>query len=153
FPKLSEGFAIAEYALRRDPENSDAHAVVGFYAFVREWDWGKADKNLIAAICADPLNSQPHEWRGLFLRSIGRTNEAIGELTIAARLNGSEDTVNDFFGQVLLSARRYPEAIQKFRKVLEMPESEKPFESRELAWALFWQEHSNDALEKWLDAF
>jgi Tfp pilus assembly protein PilF len=153
FPHLSEAAAIAKHALRADPENSDALIVVALFAFVREWDWGKAEKHFQEAIRLDRLNFQSHEWRGLFLRSIGRTNEAIHELEVATSLNGSDETVNDLFGQVLHSARRYPEAIQKFRKALEMPEAEKPFMSREWAWSLFWEERSNEAIEKWLDAY
>ena len=152
FPTLSNALVIAKRALDRDDKLGAAHLVLAWHAHVREWDWKKATEHFEKAIRYAPANSQPHEWYGVFLSGIGRTNEAIRQLEMAERLNGQDVAVNSFFGGVLLAARRYPEAVRKFRKAAKMPDALGQLD-RHLAWARLWNDGTDEAIEQWVDAF
>jgi serine/threonine protein kinase len=154
FPHLSEALGIARRALAQDDNLSDAHMAVAWHAFIREKDWPAATRHFEKAIRCDPNNWEAHEWYGLFLTSIGRTSEAIGQIEMASRLGGSWPDVSSFSGQVLLAARRYAEAVEKFQKEEDMhPRSEKGGNNWQLARAAFWRDGTDEAIEKWLDAF
>src|SRR5205807_1814025 len=151
YPHLSQALPIAKGALRLDPNLSEAHLVVAWHAYFREWDWDKASEEFKKAIRCDPANSQPYLHYGLFLKGIGRTNQAIHQLQEAERRGGSDTPINDFFGEVLLAARRYPEAVDKYRKARSMPDGKG--EDTALAWALLWRDGTKEAIEKWVDAY
>ena len=150
FPTLSKALTIAKAALKKDDKLSDAHLVVAWHAHVREWNWKKATEHFEKAIRYAPADSQPHVWYGVFLAGIGRTNQAIRQLEIAERINGQDAA--EFFGWVLFSGRRYPEAIRKFRKANEMPDAQ-GHADRSLAWARLWNDGTDEAIAQWVDAF
>jgi tetratricopeptide (TPR) repeat protein len=152
FPTLSKALLIAKNALEKDDKLSNAHLVLAWHAYVREWDWKKASEHFKKAIRYDSDNSQAYWWYGLFLSGIGRINEAVRQLEMAERRNGQDLSVNLFFGKVLVAARQYPEAIRKLRKAAEMPDAQGQAD-RELAWARVWNDGTNDAIEQWVDAF
>jgi tetratricopeptide (TPR) repeat protein len=111
---------IAERALANDDTLSEAHLAVAWHAFIKEWDWPKAEKHFRQAVKHDRQNPQPHEWYGLFLRSMGRTNDAIRELETAVNVNPRSQTGIQFLGRALLSARRYSEAVERLEMLVEM---------------------------------
>jgi serine/threonine protein kinase len=153
FPTLSNALVIAKRALEKDAKLSDAHLVVAWHAHVREWDWKKATEHFEKAIRYAPADSQPHEWYGVFLSGIGRTNEAIHQLEMAERLNGHNYM---FFGGVLLAARRYPEAVRQLQKAAQMPDALGQPDihvDKHLAWARLWNDGTDEAIEQWVDAF
>ena len=151
FPTLSQGVAIAQSALKRDANLSGAHLALAWNAYVHEWNWKKAKEHFEKAIRCAPLNPEPHEWYGLFLSGIGKTNEAIRHLQVADDIAGSDAAVNGWYGQVLFSSRRYAEAIHKLQKAAAMPD--KQDESRHLTWMLLWIDRTDEAIEKWVDSF
>jgi tetratricopeptide (TPR) repeat protein len=109
---------LAERALAKDDALSEAHLAVALHAWIKEWDWRKAEKHYQAAVECDPKNSQPHEWYGMFLRTMGRTNDAIREEETAVNLNPQSQTGARFLGFALFSARRYSEAVGRFEKAV-----------------------------------
>jgi len=151
FPRLSEACAIAERALAHDENLSDAHLAVAWHAFIREMDWPKASRHFERALSSDPNNFQAHEWYGLFLSAIGRTNQAIDHLEMASHLGGSWPDVSDFYGQVLLAARDYPKAVEQFQKASDLERNKEA--SWQLARAVFWKDRSNESIKNWLEAF
>jgi tetratricopeptide (TPR) repeat protein len=152
FTELSHAVAMAQALLARDPTLSDAHLVVAWHAFIRERDWRKASYHFRRAIATDRANTDPRAWYGLFLFSTGRTNEALATLREASRLKGSDFEVTDFLGQALVAARKYPQAVLAFQAAYDMPADSKEWQSRQLARALWWKDHTDAALARWLDA-
>ena len=59
-PKAREA---AEAALRRHPESSRAHMVLGVVSSQFEWDWKMADEHFQKAIELDPNNATAYQWR------------------------------------------------------------------------------------------
>jgi len=117
---LPQAKEIAERALAKDDTLSEAHLALALHAWIKEWNWPKAQRHYQKAIKYDPQNPQPHEWYGMFLRSMGRTNDAIRELETALELNPRSQTGVRFLGVVMFSARRYAEAIGRSEMAVEI---------------------------------
>ena len=89
-------------------------------------------------------------WYGWFLCGIGKTNEALIHFQAAEEIDGSDVTVNQFYGEVLFYSRRWTEAIQRLMKADSMPDKQE--NPKHLTWFLLWQDRTNEAIEKWVDA-
>lgn len=118
-PRVRE---VAEQALTRDDTLGEAHLALGWYAALWEWDWpkAKATQHFEKAIRLDPNNPQAHEWYGLVLCLMGKTNEAIAHLEKAVALDPSTPAYLRHYGAALLAARRYSDAVGTFEKCVQM---------------------------------
>jgi len=134
---LPEAKEIAERALAKDDTLSEAHLAVALHAWIKEWDWPKAEKHYLKAVNCDPQNPQPHEWYGMFLQTMGRTNDAIQEEETAVSLNPQSQTGIQFLGDALFCARRYSEAAGRFDKAALIDPS-KEMHPYLLSQALLW---------------
>ena len=112
----------------------EAHLALALHAYIREWDWYKADTEYQKAIRCDPSNPQSHEWYGLFLRSVGRTQHALREFEAAVNLNPHSITANRFLVIGLISARRYREALSKARKTADLGDGYSGVPSDTILW-------------------
>jgi tetratricopeptide (TPR) repeat protein len=61
-----------------------------------------------------------HHWRGLFLGEMGRFDEAEAEMQKALELDPVSAPIYSDYGRVLYWARRYDEALEKYRRASEM---------------------------------
>jgi serine/threonine protein kinase len=120
FRLLPRAKDIAESALAKDESLSEAHLAVGCYAFVKDWNFPKAEHHFQVAIRNDPQNPQPYEWYGQFLSSVGRTNEGVKQLRKAVELNPRSVTGNRFLGRGLLASRQYTAAIATSKKAWDL---------------------------------
>jgi len=117
FPKAR---AAALKALALDDTLGEAHAALGLYKAVYEWDPRGADREFRRAIELNPGYPWAHVWRGELLSSMERHTEALAELDRARELDPTSLNVSDQRGYVLYKARRYDEAIEQIRKTLEL---------------------------------
>ncbi len=154
YPHLDEAAEVATEALKLDNDLGLAHLTLAWYAFIREHEFAKANTGFLKAIRCNRANSEPWAWYGLFLCSVGRTNEAIKVLhqAQAARINSPDEGINDFLGQALVAARKYNDAVATFRKGLAMSGVDGEYGNRELARALWWRDRSDEAAAGWMDA-
>lgn len=144
FPNLSRAKECAERALQMDAALSEAHLTLALHAYIREWDWPKAEANYQKAIRCDPSNPQSHEWYALFLRSVGRTHDALREIELAVNQNPHSTTANRFLVGCLISARRLQDAVGRARKSAELSVDY----TGVLPEALLW----NGEIEEWITA-
>lgn len=109
--------SFAQKALAIDETISGAHSVIA-YARMHEFDWPAADREFRRAIELDPAH--PSGYYVEFLMSQGRFDET---LAIAERM-AREDPVAILavhgLGMIYFYARRYDDALQAFRKALEL---------------------------------
>jgi tetratricopeptide (TPR) repeat protein len=113
--------AAALKALALDDTLAEAHAALGFYKAVYEWDQLGADREFRRAIELNPGYAFAHVWRAdEVLSDMHRHTEALAELDRAAELDPTSPMVSDQRGWVLYMARRYDEAIAQVRKTLEL---------------------------------
>jgi len=107
-------------ALELDDMLTEAHAALGFYKSVYEWDQPDADRELLRAIELNPGYAFAHMWRGEVLSDMQRHSEALGELDRARELDPTSLMVSDQRGWVLYMARRYDEAIAQIGRTIEL---------------------------------
>ena len=83
----------AEQALRLDPHQAEAHAILGFVDFFWGWNAAEAEHEFRVAIETDEHSILAHHWFGSMLMHQGRYTEALAELGIAQRLNPTSTAI------------------------------------------------------------
>jgi tetratricopeptide (TPR) repeat protein len=117
---LAEARSAAERAIEIDPQSADAHLAMHRVVLFQDWNFKAAESQLQLALTLEPKN----QW------AMGAaTDLAIfqGRLDMAlefARRGVEYDPVNPSrygdLGAALYVSRRYPEALQAYRKALDL---------------------------------
>jgi eukaryotic-like serine/threonine-protein kinase len=129
--------AVAIKAVELDPNLAEAHATLANNAFFFDWDWNTAQTEFQQAIKLNPNYSSAHQWYSLFLISQGRFEESISEMTAAQQLDPLSPIINTEYGDPFLFARRYEEAISKYKSAADIwPDLSLPYASLENAYEL-----------------
>ncbi len=114
--------AVAK-ALELDPNLAEAYAVRGDLKHKYDWDWAGAERDFLRAIELEPNNDMAHEIYATLLVESGRFDEGFKELEIALAINpGSLSSQRDV-GRFLYFSRRYDEAIDQLKRVIELNEN------------------------------
>jgi len=124
-PKVlrANGKAMAKKALELDPNLGEAHATLGLFAQNLDRNWDQAETEYKRAIELNPNYPTAHHWYGEFLTLPGRFDESLAEMKIARELDPVSLIILKDSGEVYYAARKYDQAIEYFRKVLEMDPS------------------------------
>jgi eukaryotic-like serine/threonine-protein kinase len=112
--------AMALKALELDSALPDAHLALASVAFLYEWQWHEAEKELKTAIDLDPNSSFIRIQHSYFLIAMGRVEDAVNEAQTAVRLDPLSLVNNVNLGRAFYFARRYDEAVAQYRKALEL---------------------------------
>jgi len=112
--------AAALKALALDDTLAEAHAALGFYKNVYEWDLVGSDRELRRAIELNPGYAFAHIWRGELLSDMQQHTEAVAELDRARELDPTSLMVSDQRGWVLYMAKRYDDAIEQILRTIEL---------------------------------
>jgi tetratricopeptide (TPR) repeat protein len=107
-------------ALELDETLAEAHTALARILVVQEWDWQRAGREYQRAIQLNPGYATAHQWYGMYLISLGRLDEALMELNTAQQLDPLSMAVNNDLGRALYYARRYDEAIEQYRKIIQL---------------------------------
>lgn len=110
----------AQRALELDPDLVEARIVLGTIAFWYNWRWADAEKELRAAIAADPNNSDAHRFYAVMLTAMGRAEESLREIERARELDPLSLILNALKAQAYFFAGRDAEAIEQANKTLEI---------------------------------
>ncbi|MGH9901689.1 MAG: BTAD domain-containing putative transcriptional regulator, partial [Pyrinomonadaceae bacterium] len=111
--------AAAAMALRIDETLAEARASLG-HAMLHNWEWDDAERELKIAIGMNPGYPSAHHWYSEHLTAMGRCEESIAELKLAARLDPLSLVINADLGRAFYYARRYDEVVGQEAKTLEM---------------------------------
>jgi DNA-binding winged helix-turn-helix (wHTH) protein/TolB-like protein/Flp pilus assembly protein TadD len=117
FPKAKEA---ASKALEMDPELADAHATLGFVNFYYDWDGLAAENEFRHALRGNPNYAMAHAWYAEDLAAMGRFSEASAEAKRAQEADPVSLTVGAVYGYVANLAGRNDEAIEGFKKAIEI---------------------------------
>ncbi len=112
--------AAAERALSLDPDCGEAALAMANIRSYYEWDWDGAEHDYRRAIELGPSSSQVHADYAEFLWARGRPDEAIVAARRAADLDPLSPNCLRRIGMALMGARRFDEAIEQFRTMLEL---------------------------------
>jgi serine/threonine protein kinase/Tfp pilus assembly protein PilF len=110
----------ANKALELDNGLAEAHTSLALVHWLYDWDWAAADDEFRKAIELKPSYVLAHHWRGLFLGEMGRFSEAEAEMQKALEYDPLSAPVYSDYGRVLFWARRYEEALEKYRRAADM---------------------------------
>jgi len=109
----------AARALELDDNLSEAHTSLGWARF-HDWDWAEAEKEFTRAISLNPANPTAHVWYGDFLTALGRADEALPQLNLAAASNALSPVVSLALASQLYYTRQYAKAIEQSQKTLAL---------------------------------
>jgi tetratricopeptide (TPR) repeat protein len=117
---FSKAKGAATKALALDDNLAEAHASLAFALDLYGWDWETAETEYKRAIRLDPGYAPAYQWYSWHLMMMGRNNDGILQLTKAQSLDPLSLIISADIADALCVARRYDEAVQKSKKILEM---------------------------------
>jgi len=117
---LELGKQAAMKALQLDDNLAETHVSLGAIRFLYDWDWPQAEKEFTQAVKLNPNSSDAHLWRGVFLAQMGRSDEGISEIKLAESLDPLSLAVHVNAGWVYYLAKRDDQALQEWRKILDI---------------------------------
>ena len=123
FPRtetMARARAAALKALEMDDTVAEAHTSLASISMIYDWNWSVAEKEFRRATDLDPGYATAHHWYAFYCASQGRTEDALVEIRIARKLDPLSLIINEDVAHLLYFARRYDEAIEQSRRVLEM---------------------------------
>jgi serine/threonine protein kinase/tetratricopeptide (TPR) repeat protein len=120
-------------ALELDGELAEAHEIAGLVLFVFDFDWPRAEREILKALELSPGSADVHDHYSWLLGSLGRFDEALREVRRARELDPL--SVQSDVATTLLRAGRFEEALEDARRSVES-EPGFPRCHSNLGWAL-----------------
>ena len=110
---------LALKALDLAPELAEAHMELALIHFYADWDWVAADREFRRALELSPSDAEAHRTYSFYLAALARADEAQAESLHAQQLDPLSIWTQITAGYVFYFNRKYDEAIEQCRKVLE----------------------------------
>jgi TolB-like protein/Tfp pilus assembly protein PilF len=117
FPKAK---AAALKALKIDDSLAEAHSALGIVQLYYEWDWSGAQAAFRQALELSPSYAWGHAFWSIWLRIMGRHEEAVAEARLAVELDPLSAVHIFRLGQNLYYGRDYDGALEQLEKALEL---------------------------------
>ena len=112
--------AAAQKAVRIDPERAESYASLGLIGENYDQDWSAVEQNFKRCIELNPSYATGHHWYGEYLTACGHLDEGIAEVKHALELDPLSLIITRDVGWMLYFARRYDEAVEYFKKALDL---------------------------------
>ena len=116
---LSKASADAEQAVKLDANSAEAHTARAVIRHIYDRDSRAAEAEFQRALELSPSDATARQWYSQFLCNLERFDECIAEAARAHALDPAYLTAGVDVGYRFYEARRYREAIDPIRKVLE----------------------------------
>ena len=117
YPRMK---SIALQAIDLDNGSAEAHTSLGIELMVYEWDFKQSELELKLAIELNPSHSRAHHIYGLLLWVVGRMEEAVEQMELAAKLDPLADLANTMNGAFHIHAgdegRGYQEMLDVHKR-------------------------------------
>jgi len=120
YPKAK---AAAERALAIDETLGEAHAALGFFHLLYDWNFPAAERQFKRAIELSPNYPNAHDGYGFYLKAMGRHAEAIAECHQMQKLDPLSPFAHVSLGWAHYFARDYDRAIAECQNALEMEQN------------------------------
>ncbi len=109
----------AQKALKLDDTLAEAHAALAWIEMT-DWNWMGAEQEFRRAIELNPNLPVARTWYAQFLSCMRRFEESLAQAEIARRLDPVSPDTSVHSAEPYLNAGRVDEAIESYRKVLEL---------------------------------
>ncbi len=120
YETMPKAKAAATKALQLDETLADAHVSLANIQFNYDRDWAAAQREARRALELNPNSAGAHDILGLYFSVLGRAAESAAEATRALQLDHLSVTFTSDAGWGRLAARDYDQAIEFFRKAVEI---------------------------------
>ncbi len=107
-------------ALELDETLGEAHASMGFFKFLYDWDFSGAEEEFKKALALSPMYAEAHHWYAVYLANTGRHDEADQRARRAIELDPLSLLMNMTPALNFYLAREHDKAIDGLQKVIEM---------------------------------
>ena len=107
-------------ALELDETLGEAHASLGFFKFLYDWDFSGAEEEFKRALTQSPSYAEAHHWYAVYLANVGRHDEADQHAIRAIELDPLSLLMNMTCALNFYLAREYDKAIEELQKVIQM---------------------------------
>jgi len=120
-PKAKE---YVSRALSLDDSLAEAHLAQAMVAHQSDWDWAKAEESFKKALSLNPSLADAHNYYAWFLRTMGRSKEAISEAAIACELDPMSPATLHLSATTNIIAGEYDRARAQDMRALELAPNE-----------------------------
>lgn len=107
-------------ALELDETLGEAHASLGFFKFLYDWDFSGAEDEFRRALTLSPAYAEAHHWYAVYLANIGRHDEADQHARRAIEFDPLSLLMNMTPALNFYLARKHDNALEQLQKVIEM---------------------------------
>lgn len=117
---IPKGKEAAARALEIDNTLAEAHYTQGEIAFINDWNWPVAEKELKRALELNPGYASAHVLYCQFLRIVGRLDEALSTIRRAAELDPLSPRTKLQVGLTYYFLRQYDKALAEYQSIPEI---------------------------------
>jgi DNA-binding winged helix-turn-helix (wHTH) protein/tetratricopeptide (TPR) repeat protein len=107
-------------ALELDPGLGEAHASLGWFRFLYDWDFAGAENEFVEALALNRNYAEAHHWYSIYLANMGRHDEGFKHSRLAVERDPLSLLMNMTQALNCYLARQYDAAIEQLRQVIEM---------------------------------
>jgi TolB-like protein/tetratricopeptide (TPR) repeat protein len=107
-------------ALDLDETLGEAHASLGFFKFLYDWDFSGAEEEFQRALTLNSSYAEAHHWYAIYLANVGRHEEADQHAERAIELDPLSLLMNMTRALNYYLARKYDNAIDELDQVIRM---------------------------------
>jgi len=120
FAKPVEAKQALSKALELDENLGEAHASLGFFKFVYDWDFAGAETEFKQALDLNPNYAEAHSWSAIYFANTGRHEEAAAEAKLAVELDPLSLLMNITPPLMSYLARDYDRAVAGLLRVIDI---------------------------------
>jgi TolB-like protein/DNA-binding winged helix-turn-helix (wHTH) protein/Tfp pilus assembly protein PilF len=143
--------AAARKALELEPNSGAPHRELAWVDWRGDWNFAAADKEYQTAVKIDPGNASIREGYALYLKAMGRHDEALREINQCLELNPMQAISHANAGTILGLLHRYANAMEEFRKAREL-DGRQEYLYRRMGAVLLWQGKNEEAIKAFQEA-
>src|SRR5882724_5476672 len=103
-----------------DNQLAEAHTSLAKVRADYDWDWPAAERAFKRSLELNPNYATAHHWYALYLMAMGQFEGAAAEIKLAQQLDPLSLSINASTGLPFYWSRRYDDAIEQFRRTLEL---------------------------------
>ena len=147
-----QGAAAMARAEALDPTESQDPAALAGQRTWYEWNWAEGEVAFLRAIEKDPTDSVNRAYYSQLLFYLGRIDEALEQVELAAELDPFNSLVQGLHAQDLIFLHRYEDAEALLLRTLER-EPGAPYPLATLRTAYHLMERHEEAIQAWRESY